>query len=99
MANWPTRICPGLPDRHSEGSGPNSCAPLRWPGLKDIELVAVDFETCGRVTEVSVQIMGYLGVWQATVGCLYWLGGDFNVDREKLVEPQWIEQMHGSLRE
>ena len=48
---------------------------------------------------MNIQIMGDLGEWQAITGCLYWMGGDFNMSSDKLVELDWIKEMHGSLRE
>ena len=42
--------------------------------------------------------MSDVGEHLALQGCLYWLGGDFQVDSSWLEDMEWVKQIKGCLR-
>ena len=71
---------------------------MKWPGIKPIEFISLYLETGGKLSEHNIQILSDVGEHLALQGCLYCLGGEFQVDSSWLEDMEWVKQIKGRLR-
>ena len=87
-------VQPGL----VRAQGRTTLATLTWPGLEEVHFVSLYMHTGGKLDEENTKLLYDLAAYLSTTGGHHWIGGDFQLDSEVLLEHEWQRAIGGAAR-